>query len=174
MRCPCPHSLHARDDLCPDRLGRRLWVNQLSPAIVVASEAFDPAVAFHAIENADEGGRLQMHPLGQLGLSERPFEREKTEHLGLPVCNAGWREFFVNRPLILVRRGHDPKTDAILEVVFKHGNGFCTNGKRPNDFRIRFPYRRSATSRIQGTYWRSAMSILADDYGGFTEGLRRL
>ena len=136
MCCPCPHALHARDDLRPDRLGRRLWVNQLSPAIVAASEAFDPAVAFHAIENADEGGRLQMHPLGQFGLSERPFEREKTEHLGLPVRNAGWREFFVNRPLILVRRGHDPKPDAILEVVFKHGNGFRTNGKRPNDFRM--------------------------------------
>ena len=109
-------------------------MNQLAPAIVAASEAFDPAVAFHAIENADEGGRFQMHPLGQFGLSERPFEREKTEHLGLPVRNAGWREFFVNRPLILVRRGHDPKPDAILEVVFKHGNGFRTNGKRPNDF----------------------------------------
>ena len=136
MSCPCPHALHARDDLRPDRLSRRLWVNQLSPAIVVASEALDPAVAFHAIENADEGGRLQMHPLGQFGLSERPFEREKAEHLGLPVCNAGWREFFINRPLILVRRGHDPKPDAILEVVFKHGNGFRTNGKRPNDFRI--------------------------------------
>jgi len=153
MSCPRPHALHARDDLRPDRLGRRLWVNQLSPAIVVTSEALDPAVAFHAIE--------------------------KAEHLGLPVRNAGWREFFVNRPLIFVRRGHDPKPDAILEVVFKHGNGFRTNGKRPNDFRIldmplpECKVRRTGetiTSSIPPTYTHEPDKLLAPDTSSASSG----
>lgn len=136
------NAFDAGDNFVPNGFGRRLHMNQLPPPIVAAGEPLDPAIPFHAVENADEGGRFQMHPLGQFSLREWPFEREKPKHLALPIGDASGREFFIHRPLIFMRGGHDPEPDAVFKVVFKHGNGFRTNGKRPNDYSILAPMAR--------------------------------
>lgn len=136
LRGPRADPFHTGHNLCPNRFRRRLGMDQFPAAIVAASQPFDPAVALHAVENSHERGRFEVHSIGELGLSERTFEREETKHLALPIGDARGGQFLVDRPLIFVRGGHDPESDAVLEIVFKHGNGFRTNGKRPNEFLI--------------------------------------
>ena len=98
------------------------WI-ELAAAVVLVAVAANPAVALHAVENADERRRLDPHPLGQVGLRQPAFERQAAEHLRLAVGHALRRELFVERPLQGVRRLADPETDAVFKVVFEHGGG---------------------------------------------------
>ena len=95
-------------------------MDQLSPAINFTLQPLDPPVPFHAIKNADEGRRLHLHPFGEFGLRKRSFERQKPEHLALPIGDTGRRKFFIHRALIFVCSGHHPESDAVFEIVCKH------------------------------------------------------
>jgi hypothetical protein len=89
---------------------------------MLATLPFDPALALHAIEDANQRRGLDQESLGKLCLREFAFVDDKPgENLELPERDAKRGKFAIEPLLVDVRRHPDPIADAGFKVVPQQG-----------------------------------------------------
>ena len=89
----------------------------------------DPAVALHAVEDADQRRRLDEHLGGQFGLRKLAFDGQPGQHERLAIGDAVRRELIAHRAVIGLGGEREPVADALFEVVLQDGVPKCPGGQ---------------------------------------------
>ncbi len=119
-RGACPHPMSAADHFFPEGLDAAGGTDQFLAAVGFGGNPLDPAVAFHAVEHADEGGCFDRHAFGQFALGEFAGERNPGQCFPLPAGDSVGGQFIVHGTRDFLRGREDPKSDAVFEIVFQH------------------------------------------------------
>ena len=117
-----PNSHCTFDNFLPHGFGRRVGANHFLAAVAGAVVPRDPAVALHAVQDADQRRRLDHHLGGQFGLRQLAFQRKPAEHHRLAIGDAVRRQLVADRAMIGLGRERQPVADAFFEVVMQHGS----------------------------------------------------
>lgn len=104
----------------PDRLRLFGRTDPLAASVVVTITAFKPAVSLHTAKNAGQRRRLDAHSLGEIGLSQFPFERKPIQNFPLSKRDLFAREFRFEGAANRMRCRRKPIADAVLVIVFQH------------------------------------------------------
>jgi hypothetical protein len=114
------YTLDALPDFPPDGFHLPRGADQLLPTIVLDGMPADPAISFHAIEDADECRWFQPHQLCEFNLCEFFPQCQPAEHLGLTEGDSMRSQFFIECALKVAEDNKCPVADTGIHFVFEH------------------------------------------------------
>ncbi len=112
----------ALDNLLPGLVDFGADADALAATVFRAGDSFNPAIAFHAVENADQRGGLDSNPMSQVRLCELPLFHQPSDDLGLTKRDALRADCIVENAMISLCGLGEPEADALFEIIWFDGH----------------------------------------------------